>query len=95
MLVGRGVTAWRRALTRLTCDRAPARGPGRAPGGPARGPGRTAGGPAELSGALTAELIDVLAAVALAGAGPDPPPPSLPSRGEAHRCSPAPPARPR
>ncbi|MFC9840876.1 hypothetical protein ACFVKB_45050 [Rhodococcus sp. NPDC127530] len=84
MLVGRGITAWRRALTRLTCDRTPARGPGRAPGGPA-----------ELSGALTAELIDVLAAVALAGAGPDPPPPSLPPRGEAHRCSPTPPARPR
>ncbi|ABH00117.1 hypothetical protein RHA1_ro09073 (plasmid) [Rhodococcus jostii RHA1] len=79
MLVGRGITAWRRALTRLTCDRTSA-----------RGPGRTAGGPAELSGALTAELIDVLAAVALAGAGPDPPHPSPPSRGEAHRCSPTP-----
>ncbi|MGW5153563.1 hypothetical protein [Rhodococcus koreensis] len=67
MLVGRGVTAWRRALTRLTRDRVPA-----------RGPVRVAGGPAELSGTLTAELINVLAAVALAGAGPDPPPPSPP-----------------
>jgi hypothetical protein len=67
VLVGRGITAWRRALTRLICV-----------GTPARGPGRAAGGPAELSGTLTTELIDVLAAVALAGAGPDPPPPPLP-----------------
>ncbi|MDF3311599.1 hypothetical protein P3H15_42225 [Rhodococcus sp. T2V] len=27
VLVGRGITAWRWALTRLTCDRTPARGP--------------------------------------------------------------------
>jgi len=76
VLVGRGVTAWRRALTRLTCDRALSRGPGPATTlGPAAG---GPGGPIDLSGALTAELIDVLAAVALAGAGPGPPPPSPP-----------------
>ncbi|MGW4334656.1 hypothetical protein ACWEK5_17735 [Rhodococcus koreensis] len=59
MLVGRGITAWQRALNRLTCDHTPA-----------RGPGPTAGGPAELSGALTAELIDILTAVTLAAPAP-------------------------
>jgi len=70
VLTGKGVTAWRHALADLTCAASPdtAPPPGRPPGA---GPVRPAGLPAPVA----AELISVLAAVALAGAatpGPSP-----------------------
>jgi len=70
VLTGKGVTAWRQALADLTCAAGPdtAPPPGRPPGA---GPVRPAGLPAPAA----AELINVLAAVALAGAatpGPSP-----------------------
>jgi hypothetical protein len=68
VLTGQGVTAWRHALAGLT----PA-GPGTAaPAGPP--PGTHPAPPAGLPAPLAAELINVLAAVALAGAATDPSP---------------------
>ena len=63
MLTGKGVTAWRHALASLT----PARPGTAAPA--ARPPGAH---PAGLPAPLAAELINALAAVALAAAGPSP-----------------------
>jgi hypothetical protein len=59
VLTGKGVTAWRRALARLTCS-PPA---GQALPASARTP------PAPLPGPVAAELVHVLAAVAVALAG--------------------------
>jgi hypothetical protein len=56
MLAGKGVTAWRRALTRLTC--APASGTTPAPS-PAAGP----------AGPAATELVHALAGLAVALAG--------------------------
>ena len=58
MLTGKGVTAWRRALARLTC--APATGTAQAPATAARPP---------LPGPVTAELVHALAGLAVALAG--------------------------
>jgi len=62
VLVGKGVTAWQRALASLAVPQAPSgRPPGTAPDClPA------------LPAPVAAELISVLAAVALAAAGPSP-----------------------
>ena len=62
MLAGKGVTAWRRVLARLTPPTAPrtARGAVTA---------RTPGAPAPLPGPVAAELVHALAAVAVALAG--------------------------
>ena len=66
MLAGKGVTAWQRTLAGLT----PA-GPGAAaPAVPPPGTHHTP--PAGLPAPLAAELINVLAAVALAATGPSP-----------------------
>jgi hypothetical protein len=66
VLTGKGVTAWRHALAGL----APA-GPG--PAVPAaRPPGPQPAQAAGLPAPVAAELISVLAAVALAAAGPSP-----------------------
>ena len=64
MLAGKGVTAWRRALASLV----PA-----ARAAPAGLPA-PAGRPGPLPAGLAAELISVLAAVALAGTSPGPAP---------------------
>ena len=69
VLTGKGVTAWRHALAGLTPARpgtaAPAcQPPGTCPAHPAQAAG--------LPAPLAAELINVLAAVALAAAGPAP-----------------------
>jgi hypothetical protein len=64
VLAGKGVTAWHRALASLTAASAAA---------PSRlVPGKPAGHSAGLPAPVAAELISVLAAVALAGAGPGP-----------------------
>ena len=69
VLTGRGVTAWRRALASLTCQT----GPGTtAP--PGRAPGAEPVHPAGLPAPVAAELINVLAAVTLAGTAPARPP---------------------
>jgi hypothetical protein len=60
VLAHRGVTGWRRALTDVTANQAT----------PAL-PGAPASASASLPVAVTAELIDALAAVALAGTRPD------------------------
>jgi hypothetical protein len=60
MLTGKGVTAWRRALARLTC--APATGTTPAPSPAARPPGPP-------PGPVTTELIHALAGLAVALAG--------------------------
>jgi hypothetical protein len=67
VLTGKGVTAWRRTLAGL----APVR-PGTAAAG--RPPGTRPAPPADLPAPVAAELINVLAAVTLAGtaAGPGP-----------------------
>jgi hypothetical protein len=59
VLTGKGVTAWRRALARLTCSPCD----GQALPAAARTP------PASLPGPVTAELARILAAVAAALAG--------------------------
>ena len=66
MLTRRGVTAWRRALASL----APAgrHAPGTSTTAPARRPGMHPAQAAELPAPVAAELIDVLAALVLAGA---------------------------
>ena len=72
MLTRRGVTAWRQALASL----APAgrRTPGTSPAAPARQPGMHPAQAADLPAPVAAELINVLAAVALAGTAPARPP---------------------
>jgi hypothetical protein len=62
VLAGKGVTAWQRTLASLV------------PAGRAAPAGRPAGAgrPEPLPAGLAAELISVLAAVALAGTGPAP-----------------------
>ena len=69
VLTGKGVTAWRQALANLTC----AAGPDTAPP-PGRPPGAGPVHPAGLPAPVAAELINVLAAVALAGTAPGPSP---------------------
>ena len=66
MLTRSGVTAWQRALTSLAVP--PPAPPGRPPGTAPDGP------PATLPAPVAAELINALAAVALAGTitGPAP-----------------------
>jgi len=66
VLTGKGVTAWQRALAGLTPARPGAAAPARQP--PGTRPAQAAGLPAPVA----AELISVLAAVALAAAGPSP-----------------------
>jgi hypothetical protein len=61
-----GVTAWRHALAGLTPARAGTAAPAARP--PGTCPAQAAGLPAPVA----AELINVLAAVALAAAGPSP-----------------------
>jgi hypothetical protein len=60
VLTRRGVTGWRRALTEVTTNQAT----------PAI-PASSASASASLPAAVTAELVDALAAVALAGTRPD------------------------
>jgi hypothetical protein len=60
VLTGKGVTAWRRALARLTC--APAAGTAPAPSPAARPAG-------PLPGPVTTELVHALAGLAVALAG--------------------------
>ena len=67
VLTGKGVTAWRHALASLT----PARPGVAAPAVPPPGTDHPTP-PAGLPAPLAAELINVLAAVALAAAGPSP-----------------------
>ena len=69
VLTGRGVTAWRRALASLTCET----GPGTTTP-PGRAPGAEPVHPAGLPAPVATELINVLAAVALAGTAPARPP---------------------
>jgi hypothetical protein len=82
VLTGKGVTAWRHALACL----APA-GPGM-PAPACQLPGTHRAPPAALPAPVAAELINALAAVTLAAAGPSPSP------GRSHlketRCSPIP-----
>ncbi len=74
MLTGKGVTAWRHALADLT--HAGGQGPGTGTAAPAcQPPVMQPAGNAGLPGPVAAELVHVLAAVALAGAtasGPSP-----------------------
>jgi hypothetical protein len=63
VLTGKGVTAWRHALARLTC--APATGTAPAPSPAARPPGPLPG-PAPLN---TTDLVHALAGLAVALAG--------------------------
>jgi hypothetical protein len=56
MLISKGVTAWRRALARLTCAAASSTTPASAP-------------PAQPPGPVTTELIHALAGLAVALAG--------------------------
>ena len=63
--MGKGVTAWRRALARLTPAAAPDT-PGTTCGAVTA---RTPRAPAPLPGPVAAELVHVLAAVAVALAG--------------------------
>ena len=65
MLLGKGVTAWQRVLARLTPATAPDM-PGTTCGSL---PARTPGAPTALPDPVAAELIHVLAAVAVALAG--------------------------
>jgi hypothetical protein len=78
VLISKGVTTWRRVLAHL-----PPAGPSGSAGPGAKAlPGRSQAG---LPAALTTELINILAAVALAGAGPDYPPsphPAVLTRGD-------------
>ncbi|MFI5084152.1 MAG: hypothetical protein ACHQCE_24040 [Streptosporangiales bacterium] len=64
MLAGKGVTAWQRALAGLTPARPGTAAPAARPHGTC--PAQAAGLPAPVA----AELINALAAVALAGAAP-------------------------
>jgi len=64
VLTSKGVTAWRRALARLTC--APAAGTAPAPPPAARLPGPL---PGPVTGPVTAELVHALAGLAVALAG--------------------------
>jgi hypothetical protein len=64
VLAGKGVTAWQRALASLAAPQAP----------PGRPPGAAPAHPAALRAAVAAELINALAAVALAGTVTGPPP---------------------
>jgi len=66
VLTGKGVTAWRHALAGLTPARPGAAAPACQP--PGTRPAQAGGLPAPVA----AELISVLAAVALAAAGPPP-----------------------
>jgi len=66
VLTAKGVTAWRRALASLAPATPPAR-PAPAPPASAQAAARPA-----LPPGLAAELISVLAAIALAAAGPSP-----------------------
>jgi hypothetical protein len=78
-----GVTAWRLALTALTGQSTSnAHGPA---DDTAPAPVRAG----ELSAARTTELVNVLAAIAVAGIAPSPPLP--PSRRSPEQCSPIPP----
>jgi len=63
-LTGKGVTAWQRALASLTPT------PGSDAAGPVRRPPGRPAPAADLPAPVAAELIDALAAVALAGAAP-------------------------
>jgi hypothetical protein len=78
VLAGKGVTAWQRALASLAVPQPP---PGRLPGA---APAHLAALPAPVA----AELISALAAVALAGTVPGPPPQPLTLKET--RCSPRP-----
>ena len=72
MLTRRGVTAWRQALASL----APAgAGPGTSTAAPARQPGMHPAQAADLPAPVAAELINVLAALVLAGAATTSPSP--------------------
>ena len=72
MLTGKGVTAWRQALAGLT----PAGGAGTSTAAPAcQPPGMHPAQAAGLPAPVAAELINVLAAVALAGAATTSPSP--------------------
>ena len=72
MLTRRGVTAWQQALASL----APAgrHAPGTSTAAPARQPGMHPGQAADLPAPVAAGLINILAAVALAGTVTAPPP---------------------
>jgi hypothetical protein len=72
VLISKGVAAWQRVLAHLTPAGAKASRPGQAPP-----PGRTA---TSLPAALTTELINILAAIALAGTSPGHPPAPPPPR---------------
>jgi hypothetical protein len=65
VLTGKGVTAWRHALAGLTPAGPGPAAPARRPPGPH--PGTDPARPAGLAAPVAAELINVLAAVALAG----------------------------
>ena len=73
MLARRGVTAWRQALASL----APAgrHAPGTSTAAPARQPGMHPAQAADLPAPVAAELINVLAALVLAGAATTSPSP--------------------
>ena len=71
MLLGKGVTAWQRVLSRLALTAAPDT-PGAAFGAVSA---RAPGAPAPLPGPVAAELINVLAALVLAGAATTSPSP--------------------
>ncbi len=67
MLTSKGVTAWRRALARLTC--ASTSTITRPPAPAARPPAPAARPPVPLPGPVTTELIHALAGLAVALAG--------------------------
>ncbi len=88
MLTRRGVTAWRQALASLAPAGRPA--PGTSTAAPARQPGMHPAQAADLPAPVAAELINVLAALVLAGAAT-----TSPSRNRLFplketRCSPIP-----
>jgi hypothetical protein len=60
VLTGKGVTAWRRALARLTCAATPGTTPASSP---------TARPPGPPPGPVTTELVHALAGLAVALAG--------------------------
>jgi hypothetical protein len=66
VLLGKGVTAWQRALARLTLTAAAPDTPGAAFGAVSA---RAPGAPAPLPGPVAAELVHALAGLAVALAG--------------------------
>ncbi|MHB8275694.1 MAG: hypothetical protein ACYDC9_13205 [Dermatophilaceae bacterium] len=87
MLRNRGVTGWRRALATLSATTGAGVGTPPTDLAPC---GRPVSAVNALPAPVTTELINILAAVALAGTHPNPPPSHALAQGGPRRCSPIP-----